>query len=528
MGYRLSSPLLRGAASVAIGLLLAGGASAQELRIGMSADVTSMDPHFYNATPNNTIAFHVFDTLIWMQSDGSLVGHLATSWETVSDTEWKITLREGVKWHDGSDFTADDVVYSLTRLDKVEGAGGFASLMNTTTSVEKIDDLTVRIVTSKPAPNMPISLATLAIVPAANEGKPSPAYNSGEAMIGTGPYKFVSFEPGSAIKLKANEDWWGGKLDWSDVTFQIVVNPAVRSTSLLSGDLDVVEMPPSTDIERIRSDPGFEVLTGPALRVAYINPIRDLAPDGDQVLGPDGNPLNPSPLYDRRVREAMSLAINRDALVERIMHGTGVATGQMMPRGSFGHIPGHPVPAYDPERAKQLLAEAGYPDGFALSLTAANDRVPMNVDVAQAIVQMWSRIGIKASVNAVPTSVYARLGGGQKIPVYLGSMGNSSGEVGTTLVSLLQTHDPDRSTGTYNWSRYSNPEFDAMLEDAMMTMDAAEREEKLRKATLVMLEDYGVIPLYNITNIWAVKKGLKVDTRPDAMTIAWRITREAE
>ncbi|GHC78919.1 ABC transporter substrate-binding protein [Limoniibacter endophyticus] len=513
--------LLMGAAVLALGLV--GTAGAEQLRIGVSADVTSMDPHFYNATPNNEIAFHVFDTLTWVETSGEMVGRLATGWKAVTDTEWQITLRPDVKWHDGSAFTADDVVYSLKRLSTVEGAGGFASLLNTMTDVEKIDDLTVRITTSSPAPNIPRALALIAIVPAANEGKATPDYNSGTAMIGTGPYKFASYVPGTGVKLAANPDWWGGDLPWSEVEFTLVTNPAVRTTALLSGDFDVVQMPPATDLSRIDADPNYKIIKGPALRVAYVNPIRAIAADGEGITGPDGKVLDPSPLEDLRVREALSLAINREGLVDRIMLGTGAATSQMMPPGGYGFIPGLPELGYDPQKAKALLAEAGYPDGFSLSLTVASDRVPLNVDVAQAIVQMWSRIGVNATVNAVPTAVYSNVGAGQKIPVYLGSMGNSSGEVGATLVSLLQTYDKEKATGSYNWSRYSNAEFDKILSAAMTAMDTAEREELLRQATGVMLKDFGVIPLYHITNIWAAREGLTLDTRPDAMTIAWRV-----
>ncbi|WP_108659596.1 ABC transporter substrate-binding protein [Acuticoccus kandeliae] len=508
----------------ATALLVALPASAEELTIGMSADVTSMDPHFYNATPNKEISFHVFDTLTFLGADGSVEPWLATSWTPVGDNEWTVKLREGVTFHDGSTFGAEDVVYSLNRLDNVPGAvGGFSSLISAVSEVTAVDDTTVKITTSAPSPNLPISFTAIAMVPSENEGKGPDRYNAGEAMIGTGPYKFVSFTPGESIKLTANTDWWGGEVPWSEVEFRILSNVAARTTSLLSGDVDVVEMPAATDLERLKNDPKVNVVTAPALRLAFINPIQAIDPAGIQVTGPDGAPIEPTPLTDIRVRQAMSLAINREGLADRIMQGTGSVTGQMMPEGIYSFVPGYKIPEYDPEKARALMAEAGFGDGFSLTLMAANDRVPYNVEVAQAIAQLWSRIGIKTTVNGVPTSVYSREAGGQLIPVYLGSWGNSSMEVGTSLTGLLRTSDPEHSLGTYNWGKYSNPAFDAKLDEAIATMDGAAREKLLQEATVMALDDYAILPLYHLTNLWAMRSDLTYPPRPDAMTFAWLV-----
>lgn len=317
-------------------------------------------------------------------------------------------------------------------------------------------------------------------------------------------------------------------MPWPEVEFRIISNVAGRTTSLLSGDVDVVEMPAATDLERLESDPDVRVITAPALRLAFINPIQEIAENGIHVTGPDGEVIDPSPLTDIRVREALSLAINREGLAQRIMQGTGSPTGQMMPGGIYSFVPGYPVPAYDPEKARKLMAEAGFPDGFTLTLTAANDRVPYNVEVAQAIAQLWSRIGVKTTVNGVPTSVYTREAGGQLVPVYLGSWGNSSMEVGTSLTGLLRSSDPERSLGTYNWGKYSNPEFDAKLDEAIATMDGEAREKLLQEATVMALEDYAVLPLYHLTNLWAMRADLTYPPRPDAMTFAWLVRPEGE
>jgi peptide/nickel transport system substrate-binding protein len=204
-----------------------------------------------------------------------------------------------------------------------------------------------------------------------------------------------------------------------------------------------------------------------------------------------------------------------------VMLGTAEVTGQIMPAGTFGYSPEFKVPAYDTNAAKKLLAEAGYPKGFNITLTAANDRTPYNVEVAQAIAQMWSRIGVNTKVNGIPTSVYAKEGGALKLPVYLGSWGNTSMEPGVTMQQLLHTSDKAASKGSYNWSGYSNPRFDGIVDTGMATVDPKERERMLQEATKVVLEDYGVIPIFHFLSFWAARSNVVVDPRADGMTLAY-------
>ncbi len=511
----------KGLSVLAVSLSLALAAQAQGLKIGMSADVTSMDPHFYNATPNNTIAFHVFEALLGRTADGKLAPQLAESWRAISDLEWEFTLRKDARWHDGTPFTAADVIFSLNRLKDVPGApGGFASRIHTMTGIAALDDHTLRITTATPTPTLPVSLSFIAIVPKANEGRLPEDYNAGTAMIGTGPFRFVRYTAGEGVELARNDDWWGGKADWQQVSFRIIPNVAVRTTSILSGDLDLIEMPNATDLERLESTAGLKVLSVRGDRVAYVNPILVPGEGAEAITDAAGKPIDPTPLQNPLVRKALSVAINRQGLSERVMLGTSTPTGQLLPDGFYSSVPDIAVPTYDPDRARALLAEAGYPDGFKLSLTAANDRVPYNVEVAQAIAQMWTRIGVRTEVNGVPTSVYVRLASGQQIPAYVGSWGNPSMEAGTALTALIHSYDKDRSTGTYNWSRYSNPAFDAKLEEALSTIDDAAREALLQDATRMVLAEDAFIPLYHFKVFWAARDGLSFAPRADAMTLA--------
>lgn len=503
--------------------------AAPQLRIGMAGAVTSMDPHYYNATPNNTIALHVFEPLIAQDANGKPVPALATSWKAVSDTVWEFKLREGVKWHDGSPFTGKDVAFSLERVKNVPGApGGFASMVNAIKSVEVPDPLTVRVTTAQPAPNTPIFMTFLAIVSEQHGRNASTGdYNSGKAMVGTGPYRFSKYVAGDTVELVRNDGWWGPKPEWTRVEFKMVPNLAVRTTALLSGDLDVIEAPSATDLPRLKADPKIAIYSTRSIRVAYINPVVKPSDEADPVTDASGRKIEPTPLANAKVRHALSLAINRKAIVERVMLGTAEATGQIMPSGTFGYSPEFKIPAYDPAAAKKLLAEAGYPKGFNITMTAANDRTPYNVEVAQAIAQMWSRIGVNTKVNGVPTSVYARLGGALKLPVYLGSWGNTSMEPGVTMTQLLHTADKAASKGSYNWSGYSNTKFDELVDSGMAKVDPKERERALQEATKVVLEDAGVIPVFHFLSFWAARNPIVVEPRADGMTLAYSMKSKA-
>jgi len=504
-------------------LMGCAGVQGQTLKIGLAGEVIAMDPHFYNATPQNTVALHVFSSLVDKSATGELRPGLAESWLLEDDLHWTFKLRDGVRFHDGTRFDARDVVYSLNRLANVPGApGGFSSLVATVTDIEAVDTLTVRMTTSSPYPNLPMALSNIMIVPASNRAYLPEDYNSGKAMNGTGPYRFVSYSPGEGVQLRRNETWFGGRADWETVDLRIITNPAIRTSSILSGDLDMIEVPSATDLERLSLHPGLAIASQKSDRVAYINPIFEPAPDGEQIIDPSGNVIQP--LANLKVRQALSYAINREGLSKRIMLETSLPTGQMLPEGMYSWVPEIGVPAYDPQKARALLQEAGYGDGFSLVLTAANDRVPYNVEVAQAVAQMWSRIGVRTQVNGIPTSVYARQAAAQKISVYIGSWGNPSLEVGRMAIALLHSYQPEKSLGTYNWSRYSNPRFDAVLTEAISTMDVAAREEKLREATrIALLEDQALIPLYHFVNYWAMRKDISYEARSDGLTLAQNI-----
>jgi len=358
-----------GAMAVGIAALIATPVSGQELKIAVAADVTSIDPHFYNLFPNNNIAEHIFDKLVQMDPDSKMIPGIATSWKPIDDKTWEFKLRKGVKFHDGSELTAEDVAFSIDRVPLVPNSPGpFSAYTKAIVAKEIVDPYTIRLRYASPYPLAPNDLSTIYIVSkkvAANASTED--FNSGKAAIGSGRYKFVRYANGDRVELARNDAYWGEKPYWQKVTFRIIKNEAARVAALLSGDVDAIEQPPTADLARIKGDPRFTVTSKISHRVIYFN-FDHLDRQSPFITGKDGKPLAKNPLIDPRVRHAMSKAINRPAIAERVMEGQAIPSGQLVSDKLFGNVPGLKADAYDPEGAKKLLAEAGYPDGFNLTI----------------------------------------------------------------------------------------------------------------------------------------------------------------
>ncbi|MBU2532020.1 MAG: ABC transporter substrate-binding protein, partial [Alphaproteobacteria bacterium] len=378
--------------------LAAVPAKAKDLTIALASEPTSIDPHFHNLTPNNSLAMHFFDALVIFDEKQKVTPGLATSWKPIDDLTWEFKLRRDVKWHDGSPFTADDVVFTLQRAGNVPNSpSSFGTYTKGKTAV-KVDDHTVHIKTEKPYPLMVTDLTTIGIVSKKNgEGATTQDYNSGKAAIGTGPYKFVEYVPGDRIVMKSNPDYWGTKQKWDTVTMKPIKSGPSRVAALLAGDVDVIEGVPTADIARLKKEPNLQLSSGISNRVIYLH-LDHQRDDSPYVKAADGGPIK-NPLKDVRVRTAISKAINRDAIVERVMEGVAIPAGQLLPDGFFGVSPNLKPVAYDLEGAKKLLADAGYPDGFQLTVHGPNDRYINDAKIAEAIGQMLTRLGLKMKVE---------------------------------------------------------------------------------------------------------------------------------
>ncbi|MDJ0389067.1 ABC transporter substrate-binding protein [Roseomonas sp. E05] len=490
-------------------LLLATPALGQSiLRMGISAAPGSVDPHFNQGTSTQTLTYHVFETLTDRRPDSSLAPGLALSWKPVADDVWEFRLRPGVRFSDGQPFTADDVAFTIARVPKVPNAtASYAGQTRSIRRVEVVDPLTVRFHTDGPSPNLPIDLAVVGIVSRhAGEGATTEDYNALKAAIGTGPFILRSFVPGTEAKLERNPGWWGPKPDWDAVEFRYIANPGARSAALLSGGVDLIDLPSPNDLPRFRNDPGISLFSTQGLRLVYLAPNQaaEVAPF---ITGNDGQPLPRNPLRDQRVRRALSVAINRTGLTERVMQGTAEPNGQFMPRGTYSYNPGIPVPPYDPALARKLLAEAGYPDGFRMTLHVAQNARPTDPVSAQAIAQMWTRAGVQTEVETMPLSAYSPRAAKMEFAATMWGWA-SPGHAGHPLISVLSSYNREQLTGSFNREGYSNPALDALVQRAVTTLDDGARERLFREAMAMAMEDVAVIPLYQLTNIWATRKGI--------------------
>ncbi len=527
--YRRS--LLSGAAALGLSLTAIRPARAQDSRaaltIGFGDPVSSLDPQLNNHAGDRSSDLHFFDLLIENRTEGGLRPGLATSWKPVGDKEWEVTLREGVRWADGSPFTAEDVVFSYTRAPEVPGSSAsFAGYLRSIASTEATGPHSLRIRTHEPNPLLPLNLASVHIVcKRTTEGATSADFNSGKVLNGTGPYRLVSYKPGERILMRRNTEYWGGAQPWETVDYRYMANAAARTAALLAGDVDVIDKVSVSDLAQIRARNDVSLFAYPGLRMLLLQPSFSEKP-GPYLLAHDGKPLPKNPLLDKRVRQALSIALNRDALCERLLLNTATSTGQWMPEGSFGYDPETPSPTFAPDRARALLAEAGYPNGFQIALHLPNDRYVLGPQVAQAVAQMWTRIGLKAQVEAVPWSVYsAQVKTGDYAMTML-AWGNGTGEGTYAMTHVLGSQDAKQGRGVSNWGRYSSPQVDAALEEANATFDDAKREAVIRRAVKVVAEDVGIIPLFHYQNLWAARRGLKVVPQTSDRTTAMMVSRE--
>jgi peptide/nickel transport system substrate-binding protein len=500
-------------------LSLSAPAAAAELKIGLFADISTLDPHFNNIAPNVAMSTHLFDALVNTDADGHLIPGLATSWRAVDPTTWEFKLRHGVKFHDGSEMTAQDVVFSLDRPATLTNSPGpFTSYTKQIVSKQIVDPYTVRLKTATPYGPLALDVSTIFIVSKkAALHATQEDFNSGKALIGTGPFKFSKFTRGDRIELVRNDAYWGPKSDWDKVTFRILTSDGARLAALLAGEVDAIDNVPPADVADVKKNPKFTLAQKISWRTIFwtMDQSHDVTPD---ITGKDGKPLTKNPLKDIRVRQAISKAINRQALTERTLDGLGVPASNIVSPGILGYSNVLKVEQFDPEGAKKLLAAAGYPNGFNLTLHGPNNRYINDERVVQTVAQFLSRIGITSKVETLPLSVYfgkARTGA---FSMALLGWGTLAGDFG--LRTLVGTTNPDTGWGSWNWGKYSNPKVDQLVQSSLASVDPDTREKFAEQAAVVALQDYAVIPLHHQYATWALRKGLKYAPRIDEFTLA--------
>ena len=490
-----------------------------ELSIGLAADVSSLDPHYLDVASNIAVATHFFDTLVQIDANGHLMPCLALSWRAINGKTWEFKLRKGVKFHDGSELTAADVIFSLDRpATIVNSPGPFTSFTKQIVGKQAVDNTTLRLTTDQPYGPLPLDLASIFIVSKkAASGASSEDFNSGRALIGTGPFKLVHFKRGESIELTRNDQYWGPKPAWNKVLFRILPSDAPRLAALLAGQVDAIENVPTADISKLKNDARFRLEQRVSWRTLFLqmDQVRDKSPF---VTDSAGRPLNNNPLKDTRVRLALSKAINRQALVDRTMEGLAIPAGNLVSPGILGHVEALKPQVYDPAAAKQLLKDAGFPDGFGLTLHGPNNRYINDDQILQTVAQFFTRIGVKTKVETMPLSAYfGRLRKGD-FSVGLLGWGSLAGDF--SLRNMVGTPNPDNGWGTWNWAGYSNLKVDQLIHAALASTDEVKRSGLARDAAMLAFKDTPLILLHHQIASWAMRKDLRYGARVDEFTFA--------
>jgi peptide/nickel transport system substrate-binding protein len=502
--------------------------AAQELKIALSSEPSAADPHYHNLTPNNAVAAHIFEALIAMDERQGMAFGLAEGWKTIDDLTWEFKLRRNVKFHDGTPFTADDVIFSFNRVPNVPRSPAPKTAYVRGKTIEKIDDHTIRIKTATPEALMLNHLAQIEIMSAkAAKDVTTQDLNAGKGTVGTGPYQFVEFIPGERLVLKRNDNYWGPKEPWEKVSFSFIKSDPTRVAALLSGGVDVIETVPTSDAQRLAKEPKVTLASAFSNRVVYLHLDRHRE-NSPFIKGKDGAAIK-NPLNDLKVRQALNMALNRAAIVDRIMEGEATPASQLLPNTYAGTSKKLKPVEYNLDGAKKLLAEAGLPNGFKLTIHGPNGRYTNDTKIIEAVAQMFTRAGVETAVETLPPSVFfsrASAGGPNKEPEFsmiLAGWSAGTGEPGDSMRTLLGTFDPKIGSGSANRGRYSNKELDALLAKAFATVDGDKRAAILAEAAEVAMNDVGLMPIHYQKNTWGAKKGLKVTPRTDEYTLAMSI-----
>ncbi|TCH98752.1 ABC transporter substrate-binding protein [Roseococcus sp. SYP-B2431] len=501
--------------------LAATQAPAQTLTMAVGAPVTSLDPHYHQLSPNNAAASMIFSRLVETDDRARSVPGLAESWRAVEPTVWEFKLRAGVRFHNGREFTAEDVAYTLARVPNVPNSpASFTVFVRPIVRVEVVDPLTIRLHTRTPYPLLPMDMTNIYILDReTHEGGSTERFNSGELAVGTGPFRVVRHANGDRIELERNDQYFGDRPAFQRVNYRMITNDAARTAALMAGDVDVIDQVPTADLSRMRNDSRLALYETTGLRLIFLWTDHSREDATPFVTDNDGRPMARNPLKDIRVRRALSMAIDRPNMVGRVMEGAATATGQFLAEGVTSHIPGYPVPRFDPDGARRLLAEAGFPQGFRITLHGPNDRYPNDARIIQAVGQMWTRIGVRTTVEALTWPTYIGRAGRAEFSSFLMGWGmNPDGS--HPLRNLIACPNRDTGLGASNRGRYCNAELDRGLEESSQMLDEEARQTRLIELERMALDDVALIPLHIQTNIWAARRGFAVTPRADELTRA--------
>ncbi|MDE2456417.1 MAG: ABC transporter substrate-binding protein, partial [Burkholderiales bacterium] len=508
--------------SLALAVPLAGAVT---LRVADAGDVQSMDPYSLNESLQLSFDANIYEPLVNRGKDMSLQPALATSWKALSPTVWRFNLRHGVRFQDGTPFDADDVLFSFAR------AAGDGSDMKGYTSpikqVRKVDAYTVDIETNSPFPILPDTLTRLVVMSkkwceANHAEKPVDRRKGIENAAsfhanGTGPYRLKERQPSVRTVLVRNLNYWGkieGNVD--RVVFTPIGNDATRVAALVSGEVDVMEPVPLQDVERVKATPGLTVLQGPELRTIFLG----FDQKRDELLF--SNVKGKNPFKDRRVRQAFYQAIDIETIKSSVMRGASTPTAEMVGPGVRGFQPdmNKRLP-YDPEGAKKLLAEAGYPNGFEVTMNCPNDRYVNDSAICQAVAANLAKVGVKIDLQAETKVTYFPKVLRRDTSFYLLGWTPTTLDAHDALYNLMATPTA-KGQGTFNLGSYSNPKLDALTAKIQSETDPAKRNEEIREAFKIHADDIGHIPLHQQALAWGYSKKVSLVQLPtNDMNFYW-------
>lgn len=509
----------RFAVALVFGTVLSMGflASAETFRWAAGSDITTLDPTANPDAFSDGILNDIYERLATRDKDFNFAPGLALRWQQVNPTTLRFFLRPGVRFHDGSSLTADDVVFSLLRARRP--TSDHKESMTGVKTVAKVDAMTVDVVSEKPMAPLLAHIATLGIMSKTwltrhkavepHDYAGNKESHAARHAMGTGPYKLKSFEPGAKLVLEPHALWWGKREgNVTEVVFRPIKSNATRMAALISGEVDFVLDPPPQDLERLRNDSRYKVVSGAELRTLML--AFDVARDELLFSSVKGR----NPFKDRRVRAAVGLAIDREALKQKVLRGLAVPTAGLVPQGAIGYsAKAAQAPAVDLERAKTLLRDAGFAQGFKVTLDCSNDREQM----CSAIAGMLSKIGIDVALNVSPRAkFFQRISPlNREFSMYFGGMGASTGDGAMMLESLLHTFNIKEGHGNNNAAGVANSRYDELLMASNAELDPAKRGALFEALQMAEREEHYYVPLYQPVMPWIMRRGVSAVHRAD-------------
>jgi peptide/nickel transport system substrate-binding protein len=516
---------------VAIGAALAVSglaAQAKTFKWTSASDIATWDVHSQNNALQNGIHAAVYESLVYYNSKSFKVEPvLASGWKQMTPTQLRLNLRPGVKFHDGSPFTADDAVFSINRA--MAKTSNFQVYTNGIDKVVKVDANTIDIFTKDPNPVLLNQLTELRMLSKAwteknNSVAPKDIKNQEENFahrnaMGTGPFKLKSWQPDQKLVLERHTGWWGkADTNVTEIVYTPVKAVATRMAALLSGEVDFVLDPSPQDLPRVRNTPNLKVIDGVENRTIF------LGMDQFREELPGSNVKGKNPLKDQKVRKALYQAIDIQSINKVTLRGLGQPTGALVAPQVNGWTESvHKRFPYDVNAAKRLLEEAGYKDGFEVDFACPNNRYINDEAICQAITAMWAKVGVKAKLRTLPLATYFPMIQRYEASIYMLGWGVPTFDAFYSIQSLVRSVGA-QGDGNYNVGRYSNPQMDALVERTRKETDLKLRTELLTKALQLQNDDVAHIPLHNQIIPWAMKKNIDVVHRADNR-LDWRLVK---